>query len=152
MHWLIENKEWLFSGVLVVILGAGFSLANRLIVGRTSAKTLVHIAYWSATHVDEPYVFLKVVNMTRGRDIEITHVWWETQPQYHVINHERPLPIRLVPLETWETWVPLAEIANIDSKQIYRLGRVRLSSGETLKTKRNRDVPPFGAVAGESGR
>jgi hypothetical protein len=93
-------------------------------------------------------VFVNVTNLSRDRDVEVTHVWFETRPEIQVLNSERPLPRRLAPDQTWETWLPLEAVPEKQRSKILTLGRVRLSSGKTLSTVENRKVPRAGHVPG----
>jgi hypothetical protein len=92
------------------------------------------------------HYFVKVVNLSPSREIEITHIWFDTDPQVYIDNPARPLHARLRPDETFETWVPVAAVPDVPN--VERLGRVRLSSGNTVKSQLNNDVPPVGSVAG----
>jgi hypothetical protein len=80
-------------------------------------------------------------------DIEITHIWFDTNPQVHILSHRWPLPARIRPKQTYETWCPITDLPQIAG--IEELARVKLSTRrKPLKSKPNRHVPPFGAVAG----
>jgi hypothetical protein len=92
------------------------------------------------------YYFVKVTNLSTTRDVVITHVWFVTQPPVHFVNLARPLPARLRPEETFETWIEASALPSIP--KIPDLCRVRLSRGKTARSRLNRDVPPFGHVAG----
>jgi hypothetical protein len=85
-----------------------------------------------------------------SREIEITHTWFDTNPPVHIDNRARPLPARLRLDETFETWVPVAEVPDVPN--VERLGRVLLSSGKIVKSQRNNTVPPVGNVAGPGSR
>ena len=89
---------------------------------------------------------MKVTNLSRSREIEITHVWFETDPPVHVLNPDRPLPARLRLDETLETWISVSELPT--ALNVERLGRIRLSSGKVVKSRLNKRVPPIGMVAG----
>jgi hypothetical protein len=96
------------------------------------------------------FYFVKVTNLSQSRDIEITHVWFATEPPVHLLLPERPLPARLRPDATWEGWVDAAAVAH--ASEIERAGRVRLASGKTVKSRPNKDVPPIGYIAGQGTR
>ena len=98
--------------------------------------------------IDEPCLFINATNLSSTRDVEVTHVWLETDPRIHVLNPERPLPKRLKPDEPWETWLPLASIPERYRESAVHLGRVHLSSGKTLRTVYRRRVPEAGWVPG----
>ena len=95
------------------------------------------------------YYFMKVVNLSPSREIEITHIWFDSNPPVHIDNHA-PLPARLRLDETFETWVPVAAVPEVSN--VERLGRVLLSSGKVVKARRNTTVLPVGNVAGPGSR
>jgi hypothetical protein len=93
--------------------------------------------------------FLTVTNLSRDRDVEITHVWFATTPEVHVLQAERPLPARLNPDQSWETWVEADQVPS-QVPDAYSLGRVRLSSHKIITSHENENVPPYGAIPGGS--
>jgi hypothetical protein len=98
----------------------------------------------------EPHYFVKVTNLSETRDIEITHVWVEGKPQVPLMNPARPLPARLRQDETWEGWVPVAQVVHVSS--VERAFRVRLSNTKVVRSRPNKDVPPVGYVAGPGSK
>jgi hypothetical protein len=114
--------------------------------GRTSATVLAHRAALSPT--GETCVFVNVTNRSRDRAIEITHVGFDTDPPIEVINLERPLPRRLEPDESWETWLPMKRVPEGQRPGILTLGRVRFSDLTTIRTRENHHVPSRGYVPG----
>jgi hypothetical protein len=93
--------------------------------------------------------FIKVTNLSTTRDVEITHIWFATEPHVHFVNPARPLPARLRPEETFETWIDASVLSKTPkTEKPENLCRVRLSRGKTAKSHFNRDVPPFGHIAG----
>ncbi|WP_165742357.1 hypothetical protein [Candidatus Thiosymbion oneisti] len=148
MDWLLDNKEWLFGGIGVVIVGAIGSILKTWYARRHRVRVLMHRAYFDESI--QPYIFIKVTNLSRDKGIEITHVWLESIPKTHLMRNERPLPARLRPLQTWETWVEETSIPTQYRKSPFELDRVRLSGGETFKSKENVTVPERGYVAGQS--
>jgi hypothetical protein len=91
-------------------------------------------------------LFVKVTNLSRHREVEVTHVWFETKRPVHIMNPECPLPVRLRLDETFETWVPATELHNVPN--VERLARVLLSNGKVVKSLPNKKVPPVGNIAG----
>jgi hypothetical protein len=89
---------------------------------------------------------VKVTNLSPRREIEITHIWFDTNPRVDILNLVRPLPARLGLDETFETWVPVQAVPDV--AHVARLARVRLSTGKVVKSRLNKDVPPVGFVAG----
>jgi hypothetical protein len=108
----------------------------------------VHGAFFiSGPHCGEPkQFFIGVTNLSPQRPVVITHVWFETNPQKHILNLERPLPKRLELDEKWETWIPVADVPTEDDLELKV--RVRLSNGDVVKSLAFPDVPPVGFVAG----
>lgn len=140
--------EWLFGGIGAAIIGAIASLVNTWYSRLHRVRVLMHRAYFDGS--TQAFIFVKVTNLSRDKDIEVTHVWLETSPKTHLMRRERPLPARLQPLQTWETWVEEMSIPTQYSKSPFTLGRVRLSGGETLKSRENVTVPERGYVPGQS--
>jgi len=110
-------------------------------------RVLVHRAYFTGSSV--PHYFVKVTNLSPQREIEVTHIWFDTTPPVHLLNPERPLPARLRLDETYETWIPTAAVPAPEPES---LARVKLSSGKVIKSRLNAHVPPFGGVAGGGSR
>ena len=96
----------------------------------------------------EEQIFLTITNLSRSRDIEVTHVWIEAAQQVAALPAQRPLPQRLRPDEIWETWVPLQGVPLQLREQVLHLGRLRLSTGRVVKSAPDRDVPSEGSVPG----
>jgi len=95
-------------------------------------------------------LFLTVTNLSRTREIEITHVWVAGSKQVHALPAERPLPKRLRPDEIWETWVTLGSVAEADLPRILKLGRARLSTGRIVRSLPDAAIPGVGFVPGGS--
>jgi hypothetical protein len=130
-------------------------------------RVRVHFAWWMpgegasiwsvpATGNGGPRVdgnaYVTVTNVG-SRPITITHVWFATDPRRDVINPLRSLPTKaLQPSETWQTWIKMAafdpEVANLGDEDLARLGCVRLSNGQVISARLDRDVPPVGQVPG----
>ena len=78
-------------------------------------------------------LFINATNHSETADREVTHVWVETTPRVFAENDRRPLPKRLRPQETWETWVHLDQLpAGVPTDRLPGLVRARLSTGEVL--------------------
>ncbi len=106
-----------------------------------TVRVLVHKAYFLNNSVQ--CFFIKIVNATSA-EVEVTHVWYENDLETVDILMA-PLPWRLKPSETYETWVPVAEIPECDN--IYQHFRVVVSTGEVFTSQQNVNVRPFGFVA-----
>ena len=61
----------------------------------------------------------------------------------------RPLPKRLKPDETWESWLDVADVPKSCRDKAFTLARARLSNGSVVKSRRG-DPPPVGQVPGGS--
>jgi uncharacterized protein YjbI with pentapeptide repeats len=114
---------------------------------RSSARLrlTVHRAFFSTTGVE--CLFVNATNLYHT-DLEITHVWFRTSPEVHAIRRDRPLPQRLKPQESWETWVPVSELPPAALDAPYGLARARLSTGEVISSAFNDGVPQRGTVPG----
>ena len=116
---------------------------------RRKVRVLVHLAYFAGG--SEPYYFLKVTNLSPSREVEITHVWFDTDPRVDILLPERPLPKRLRSDETWEVWASAADL--VRASNVEQLGRVLVTGlKKAVKSRRNTDVPPRGFVAGADSR
>jgi hypothetical protein len=115
---------------------------------RRDVRVLVH----TAMHLDTLQLcfFVNVTNLSPARDVEITHVWLHDTARIPVFNAERPLPKRLKPDESWETWLPWVRIPTDLLPEAMVSFRVRLSTGATIKSKPNLDVPNIGDIPGGS--
>ncbi len=85
-------------------------LLNELTGGylnRRRVRLQVHTAYVGNGN-PTPYYFLNVTNRSGTRDVEVTHVWFATNPPVHIVNPHRPLPVRLRYDEPWETCIEVA--------------------------------------------
>jgi hypothetical protein len=58
----------------------------------------------------------------------------------------RPLPKRLAPAESYETWVPVGDIP--EGENVFEHFFAMLSTGEVFTSRENVDVRPRGFVAG----
>jgi hypothetical protein len=95
-----------------------------------------------------PVVCMKATNLSPQREVEITHVWYQGEPPVHLLGSRLPARLRLD--ETWEECIPAGKVAHIP--EVERSGRVRLSSGKTISSRPNRNLPPVGYVAGPRDR
>ena len=112
-----------------------------------SLRLTVHFACFSGANA--PCCFINATNLCQNIDLEITHVWIESQPKVYALNKSRPLPKRLKPHETWETWIPFQGIPyEFIRDGLYQLARVRLSTGEIVSSFKNEGVPEMGSVPG----
>jgi len=108
-------------------------------------RVRVHRAYFR-TKPDEPCFFINVVNSSQTTDIEITHVWYANSTRIDILEPRRPLPRRLRPNASWETWIRTTNIP-ADPNPFTKF-HVRISTGAVFSSEQNRDVPPRGFVPG----
>lgn len=114
---------------------------------RRNVQAMVHRAFFN---FGPECFFINVANLSKDREVEITHVWFDCVPTISVLQLDRLLPKRLKPDESWETWIEVNRIPSMvrESEDIYKLVRVRLSSGRVIKSRENVDVPDSGTVPG----
>ena len=117
---------------------------------RRKVRVLVHRAVFlsGGGHQSSPleHFFIKVTNLSPKREVEVTHIWFATEPPVNLINFSRPLPARLRLDETFETWILAGALHPDEAAE--RLVRVQLSNGKIVKSRLNKNVPPVGHVAG----
>ena len=176
LRWLWDNKTWLFSGIGVVVLTifarplinaftkpsqGGTSQKQRARAGTSvmqagrdinvnvgpqpqlpAVRVLVHRAYFVSNPME--YFFIKIVNVTAGSDVEVTHVWYQNGARVDILI--RPLPVRLRPNQTWETYVPTRSIP--DDLDVFEKFHAMTSIGQVFASEHNKDVPSVGYVAG----
>ena len=115
-------------------------------LNRRRVRFTVHTATFAGD--TKPAFFLNVTNLSQDKEIELTHVWFETTPPIAALPSERPLPKRLRPDETWETWIHCSEVPGAFDDRTIKLARARLSNGREFKAEENTNVPPIGMVPG----
>ncbi|MFG2785806.1 hypothetical protein ACGFY7_49320 [Streptomyces prunicolor] len=97
---------------------------------------------------DEPeieYFFIKVTNLSPQREVWVTHIWFATEPEKHLLDPRHPLPRRLGLDQTFEMSIPVSEVPS--GVDLERRVRVALSSGDVFSSRLNENVPPVGFVA-----
>jgi hypothetical protein len=109
-------------------------------------RVTLHVAAFVATGT--PCCFINVTNLSPS-PLELTHVWLASTPPAFPRNEDRPLPKRLEPQESWETWIPLETLPAYLTQpaQLFQLARARLSNGAVVHSVAN-EVPGFGTVPG----
>jgi len=120
----------------------------KFIDHRRKVRFTVHRALFLAVEVE--CYFLNVTNLSSTKEIEITHLYFQdtNNNQIPVIQKDRPLPKRLKPDETWETWIRVEMIPEDLRIDPYRKARLRLSTGKLIKSRYNKNVPQTGEVPG----
>jgi hypothetical protein len=128
--------------ILKVIFEKGWAAFGE----RRKVRLTVHRAFFVAS--GRECFFINVTNLSKNRELEITHVWFEAKPQIPALQPDRMLPKRLKPDETWETWIDVSKVPSELHQSAYTLARARLSSGSVIKSTKNIDVPDAGNVPG----
>jgi hypothetical protein len=116
------------------------------LVDRRRLRVTVHRAVLTAA--GQPAYFVNITNLSRNREVEITHVYFDLDPQVHANQPSRPLPKRLKPDEVWETWVVEECLPTTLGGRLFQLARVRLSTGRVAGSKENKGVPDRGTIPG----
>ena len=119
-----------------------FGIKARLQHLEPEVRVLVHRAYFIGNPVE--HFFIKVVNVTPETDVEVTHVWYENGDRVDILS--RPLPVRLRPNETWETYVPTSSVP--EDTVVFQHFHALVSTGKVFVSVHNEDVPAAGYVAG----
>jgi hypothetical protein len=115
-------------------------------IPESKLRLTVHRAYFLASGAE--CFFLNATNIGIQEELEITHVWLETDPPFYVLQPDRPLPKRLMPQETWETWVRVHDLRSRADQDVFTSARARLSTGVVIRSIKNEGVPPVGTVPG----
>jgi hypothetical protein len=115
---------------------------------RRRLRVRVHRAYFPGSAVE--HFFVNLTDRSSGRDLEVTHVWFEADHQIPVLQPQRPLPVRLKPDQSWETWLPVGALPQVLLPKALSLARARLSTGAVVKSKRETNIPGYGAVPGSN--
>ena len=125
-------------------------LADKLLSlfgDRRRVRVLVHRATFESN--GQPAFFINVTNVSRNREVEITHVYFDLGTRHvAALQPARKLPRRLKSDEVWETWVFARELPTELGDELYSLARVRLSTGSVVSSRQNRSVPERGAIPG----
>lgn len=109
----------------------------------------VHRAYFVGDSTE--MYFINLTNLSPGRVLEVTHVWYEDETHHvPIIRAARPLPIRLDLDESWETWIPVQNIPGHERRDACRHFRARITTGDVFVSEENPDVPPVGQVPGSN--
>lgn len=114
--------------------------------GPAKLRLTVHRGYFAVSGVE--CFFLNATNLSARDELEMTHVWLETIPPFYIMHKDRPLPKRLKPQETWETWVRTNDVQWEKAQEASTLARARLSTGVVVHSVANEEVPEVGTVPG----
>jgi hypothetical protein len=148
-HWVNLFDANGYSRLLRALQTRGLSPRQpQNAAGRPALRLSVHRAYFGGSPVE--HLFINATNLS-GSDLVVTHVWFATEPELHVINLRRPLPKRLQAQETWETWIATAQLPPDARVEPFTLARARLSTGEVFQSAENVGVPEIGTVPGAPG-
>ncbi len=132
--------------IILVYRAAGGDPPPARSPGSEDLRVLVHRVFFEGDV--RPHFFINLTNASSTEVVEVTHVWFECAPQLHVLEPTRPLPKRLRPQETWETWIAAEALPPGYEPQVFTLGRARLSTGEVIASVENPSFPARGFVPG----
>jgi hypothetical protein len=118
----------------------------KLIGLRQSVRVLCHRGVFLPSGPD--CYFINVTNLSLQRDAVVTHVWMDCGGKIQILNLSRPLPHRLKPEESWETWIEVKSLPSSFRDNAFECARVHLSNGRVIKSKENKTVPSAGYVPG----
>jgi hypothetical protein len=128
-------------------------LARTLDQQRRRVKLTAHRAYkpYAAISQDDPFreisgdvYCITVTNASRGQDMVVTDIWFDTDPHVAVLDNH--LPVRLRPSDVWETNVPVTDL-KVPAAEALWLARCLLIPGDKIvKSKPRKNVPPVGTV------
>ncbi len=154
-HWLdaitppLEQHIHRLSDAVIALLGAGEPEEGQSLPAKKEdpVRLTVHFAHFARTGMR--CCFINATNLARDVDIELTHVWIDAKPQIHARNPDRPLPKRLKPHESWETWIACHKLPpELSEDRLHTLARARLSTGLVVASVQNETVPERGTVPG----
>jgi len=116
----------------------GGEFLNALL-NKRRIRVLVHRAFLEDSRKEA--FFIIITNLTLDREIEITHIWFNSNPKVHVIRDDRLLPKKLKPNETWDTWLPVNKLPSGYHPHAFTMVRVRLSNGSLAYSEQNLTPP-----------
>jgi len=132
--------------MIVDILSSILGLIWKGFDAKRRVRFTAHRAFFVSSQVE--CLFLNITNLSSNKEIEITHVWIDNNPQIAVKNKDRPLPKRLKPDESWETWIRISKIPEQILDDPFEKARLRISTGRIIKSNENKNVPKSGSVPG----
>ena len=112
------------------------------LLNRRRIRVLVHRAFIEDSQKEA--FFITITNLTLDREIEVTHIWFNSHPKIHVIRNDRVLPKKLKPNETWDTWLPVNKLPTGYHPHAFTMVRVRLSNGSLAYSELNLTPPEKG--------
>ncbi len=143
------NADGITPAILVGIGSLTVAVVGLWLSRRVQRRVQVKVHMAAFGGVPPICYFVNVTNVSLNREVEVTHVWFESSPPIPVLPEERPLPKRLKADESWQTWIEVGRLpAGVTVGEVYRLARVRLSTGQVFRSKQNKNVPSVGYVPG----
>jgi hypothetical protein len=88
-------------GFLLLLKTLPFSELIHGVIDRRALRLTVHKACFEGN--GREHYFVNITNLSRSRDLVITHIWFDLTPQIPVMPPERILPKRLPPDAPWAT-------------------------------------------------
>jgi len=128
-------------GASVIQAGGDVNVNTRPEPHPRTVRVLAH----RATHLGNgiEHYFIKIINTTPDAYVEVTHVWFQNDQRVDLLDPQ--LPSRIRPNETWETYIPVANIPQ-DADALRHFHAV-LSTLERFTSEPNTDVAPIGRIA-----
>jgi hypothetical protein len=119
------------------MLGPAVAIGKAIDDRQRRVSVLAHDATFLDDPLSEPNYHLKVTNISPGREIWVSHVWFELDDgaQLHLLDRERPFPTQLGRDEQYETWLPAALTGGV-SDWALRF-RVKLTAGDVFSSRLN---------------
>ncbi len=145
LHWVDMFETHGYARLLKALQARGLSI--HAAAPETVLRLTVHRAYFVGNPVE--HLFVNATNLSNSA-VEISHIWFATDPEVPALNPRRVLPKRLQPQETWETWIASGQLSAEYLDTPFTLARARLSTGEVIESVENVNVPPAGFVPGSS--
>ena len=120
---------------------------NKIIQARMVRVTM-HKACFCHTEPPVWAYFITITNLSK-QDIVVTHVGMDCRGKYIAAEpQERTLPKRIKPVDPWQTWIEFEKLPKWIHDNPYPHGRVWLSTGRVIKTKKAKNIPAKGEVPG----
>ncbi len=124
----------------------GGEFLNALL-NKRRIRVLVHRAFLEDKRKEA--FFITITNLTLDRELEMTNIWFNSNPKIHVIRDDRPLPKTLKPNETWGTWLPVNKLPLGYHSYAFKMVRVRLFNGTLAYSEENLTHPEKEMVPAE---
>lgn len=97
-------------------------------------RLVIHRGPWHADgrNPGRDCYFITAMNLASDEAVEITAVWFESDPRRFVERRQRRLPVTLKPGDSWETWLEVEKLPECIRESASEFARVRLATGTVL--------------------